>query len=94
VLGPQVGGKGGAPPEISVAFVSSAAAESEVDLLPTARRRIAVRGTRGIGLPDMHLNNRTGGVRVDPATGAVTLDGDRLTSSPADTMSLSRLYFL
>ena len=94
VLGPQVGGKGGAPPEISVAFVSAAAFESEVDLLPTARRRVPVRDTRGIGPADMHLNTRRGEVRVNPATGAVTLDDAPVYSAPADTVSLSRLYFL
>jgi len=94
VLGPQVGGMGGAPPEISVAFVSRAAFESEVDVLPTARRRVAVRGTRGIGLSEMHLNTRLGEVLVDPATGAVTLDDTPVYSAPADTVSLSRLYFL
>jgi len=65
-----------------------------VDVLPTARRRVAVRGTRGIGLSEMHLNTRLGEVLVDPATGAVTLDDTPVYSAPADTVSLSRLYFL
>jgi urease alpha subunit len=31
---------------------------------------------------------------VAPGTGAVTIDGEPIASDPADTVSLSRLYFL
>ena len=62
--------------------------------MPTRRRRSAVRGTRGIGPASMVRNARTGEVRVAPATGLVTLDGDPLRSAPADAVPLSRLYFL
>lgn len=94
VMGPQFGGHGGAPAELSVAFVSGSARDAGADLLPTRRRRVAVRGTRTVGLRDMLRNARTGEVRVDPHTGAVELDGERLRSAAADTVSLSRLYFL
>ncbi|MEV4839252.1 urease subunit alpha [Nonomuraea sp. NPDC049486] len=94
VLGPQFGGYGAAPAELAVAFVSRAAAEAGSDLLPTRRRRVPVRGTRGIGLPDMVRNARTGHVHVDPRTGAVRLDGEPISSAPAEQVSLSRLYFL
>jgi len=33
-------------------------------------------------------------VRVDALSGRVTLDGDLIESRPADSVSLSRLYFL
>lgn len=62
--------------------------------MPTRRRRVAVRGTRGIGLADLRLNARTGAVDVDRRTGLVTLDGDPLRSEPTDSVSLNRLYFL
>ena len=62
--------------------------------MPTRRRRVGVRGTRGIGPADLRLNARTGAVDVDPRTGLVTLDGDPLRSRPADSVSLNRLYFL
>jgi urease subunit alpha len=42
----------------------------------------------------MVRNRRTGLVDVDVRTGAVRLDGDRLNSPPADSVPLSRLYFL
>jgi urease subunit alpha len=93
VLGPQFGGYGAAPAELSVAFVSGSAADCGVDRLPTRRRRVAVRDTRGIGLPDMVRNARLGQVEV-AAQGAVRLDGDLLESAAVGSVSLSRLYFL
>ncbi|MET7986652.1 urease subunit alpha [Streptomyces sp. NPDC005281] len=94
VLGPQFGAHGATPAEISVAFVAQAALDQGNDTMPTRRRRVAVRGTRGIGPADLRLNSRTGAVDVDQRSGLVTLDGDPLRSDPADSVSLSRLYFL
>ncbi|UNS99201.1 urease subunit alpha [Streptomyces tubbatahanensis] len=94
VLGPLFGGHGAAPAELSVAFVSRAAAEHGGDTLPTRRRRVAVRGTRGIGPADLVHNTRLGAVDVDQRTGLVTLDGEPLRSEPAQSVSLNRLYFL
>ncbi|MFE9384357.1 urease subunit alpha [Streptomyces sp. NPDC007025] len=94
VLGPQFGAHGAAPAELSVAFVSAAAAERGADTLPTRRRRVAVRGTRGIGPADLVHNARLGSVEVDQHSGLVTLDGEPLRSDPAERVSLNRLYFL
>ena len=94
VIGPQLGGHGPTPAELSVAFVSQAAAESEEDRLTTRRRRVGVRGTRGIGPADMIHNDRTAEVRVEDRTGRVTVDGEPVSSEPADSVALSRLYFL
>ncbi|MFE1839513.1 urease subunit alpha [Streptomyces sviceus] len=94
VLGPQFGAHGATPAEISVAFVARAALDQGNDRLPTRRRRVAVHGTRGIGPADLRRNSRTGAVDVDQRTGLVTLDGEPLTSAPADSVSLNRLYFL
>ncbi|KOU54075.1 urease subunit alpha [Streptomyces sp. WM6378] len=94
VLGPLFGAHGGTAAELSVAFVAKAALDQGGDQLPTRRRRVAVRGTRGIGPADLLLNSRTGAVGVDGRTGLVTLDGDPLRSEPADSVSLNRLYFL
>jgi urease subunit alpha len=94
VYGPQFGGHGATAADLSIAFVANAAVQSAADLMPTRRRRVAVRGTRGIGPGAMVRNNRTGAVRVDPATGRVTLDGTPIESAPADSVPLSRLYFL
>ncbi|MET9525518.1 urease subunit alpha [Streptomyces coeruleorubidus] len=94
VLGPQFGAHGATPADISVAFVAQAALDQGRDTMPTRRRRVAVRGTRGIGPADLRLNSRTGSVDVDQRTGLVTLDGEPLRSEPAESVSLNRLYFL
>lgn len=99
VLGPLFGAHGATPADLSVAFVSRAAAEAESfggprDPLLTRRRRVAVRGTRGIGPADMVANSRTGEVQVDARDGLVSLDGQPLRSEPAQNVSLNRLYFL
>ncbi|WP_327130964.1 urease subunit alpha [Streptomyces sp. NBC_01343] len=93
VLGPQFGAHGATAADISVAFVAEAAVQNG-DQMPTRRRRVAVRGTRGIGPGNMLRNARTGTVDVHPGTGLVSLDGEPLVSAPADSVSLGRLYFL
>ncbi|MFF2046106.1 urease subunit alpha, partial [Kitasatospora sp. NPDC058170] len=93
VLGPQFGAHGATAADISVAFVAQAAVDNG-DMMPTRRRRVAVRGTRGIGPRDMLRNGRTGRVDVHAQTGLVSLDGEPLCSDPADSVSLNRLYFL
>ncbi|MFD7198739.1 urease subunit alpha [Streptomyces sp. NPDC059893] len=99
VLGPLFGGHGATAADLSVAFVSRAAAESgsfgrPYDALATRRRRVAVRGTRGIGPADMVNNARLGEVQVDADSGLVTLDGAPVRSEPASEVPLNRLYFL
>jgi len=94
VFGPQFGSFGATAADLSVAFVSQAALAASEDHMTTRRRRVAVRGTRGIGPQDLVHNNRLGQVDVDPSTGAVTLDGEGVYVDPADEVSLNRLYFL
>ncbi|HEU5333889.1 MAG TPA: urease subunit alpha [Actinocrinis sp.] len=94
VYGPQFGGHGATAADLSVAFVASAAEQAGADRFPSRRRRVGVRGTRGIGPSAMVRNTRTGTVRVAPGTGLVTLDGEPIESGPSDSVSLSRLYFL
>jgi urease subunit alpha len=102
VYGPQFGGHGATAADLSVAFVAQAAVEQPgagrvgdgMHGMPTRRRRVGVRGTRGIGPGAMVRNTRVGAVRVAAATGLVTLDGEPIESGPADTVPLSRLYFL
>jgi urease subunit alpha len=94
VLGPQFGAHGVTPAELSVAFVAEASLQLGADLMPTKRRRVAVRRCRGIGLADMVRNTTVGTTRVDPATTTVTFDGELLTAPPAERVPLNRLYFL
>lgn len=92
VLGPQFGAHGATAADLSVAFTSGAAADEGNDHMTTRRRRVGVRGTRGIGPADLVLNDRLGSVTVTP-DGVVSLDGEVVDSDPADTVPLSRLYF-
>src|SRR5262249_52663002 len=94
VLGPQFGAHGATAADLSVAFVSQASAEAGNDHMTTRRRRVGVRGTRGIGLASMVHNNRLAHVQVDAHSGQVTLDDAPIHSQPAESVSLSRLYFL
>jgi urease subunit alpha len=94
VLGAQFGAHGATAADLSIAFVSQAAVDAEDDHMTTRRRRVAVRGTRGIGPSSMLLNDRLAEVRVEPSSGQVTIDGEPIGSEPAESVSLSRLYFL
>jgi urease subunit alpha len=92
--GPQFGGLGAAPSELSVLFTNSAAAEAEADPWPTRRRRVPVAGCRDVRLSAMVRNGRLGHVAVDPSSARVTLDGALLHLEPVDDVPLQRLYFL
>jgi urease subunit alpha len=94
VLGPQFGSFGAAAVELSVAFTSAAAAAAGDDRMITRRRRVGVAGCRRIGPADLVLNTTLGVVDVDPRTGDVSFDGRRVYVEPAESVSLSRLYFL
>lgn len=94
VYGPQFGGLGAAPAELSVLFTNSAATEAESDPWPTKRRRVSVTGCRDIRLSAMIRNGRLGQVTVDPHTAQVAIDGERLHFEAQDDIPLQRLYFL
>jgi len=88
---PQIGALGAAPARLSLAFLAASALDAE---LPTARARAAVRGTRELTAADMVRHGRLGEVRVDPATHAVTLDGEPVTAPPVEDLALSGRYLL
>jgi urease subunit alpha len=94
VLGPQFGSFGSTAADLSVAFVSEAAIDAGDDHMATRRRRVAVKGTRNIGPANLVLNDRLGQVDVDATTGSVSFEGDTVYSDPAESVPLSRLYFL
>jgi urease subunit alpha len=93
VLGPQFGACGATPAELSVMFVAQAAVDAGADL-PGVRRRVPVRATRSLRPGSMARHGRLGEVRVDPATGRTTLDDHLLFVEAAESVPLSRLYFL
>jgi len=94
ILGPQFGGHGSAPADLSVIFVSGSCADAGEDRLPTRRRRVPVRGCRTASLTGMAHHGRTGVVAVDPETARVTLDGETVAAQSLERVTLSRLYLM
>jgi urease subunit alpha len=87
------GGYGAALSTCGVHFTSQAGIESGA-LDGLSRRRIAVRGCRGIGKRDLVLNDALPKMQVDPETYEVRADGVRLTSEPATVLPMAQRYFL
>ncbi len=88
---PQLGGVGGAPARLSIAFLAGSALDAEI---PTMRPRAAVEGCRELTARDMVRNDRLGDVRVDPVTYAVTLDGEPIDAPPIERLAFSGRFLL
>jgi urease subunit alpha len=94
VLGPQFGSFGATAADLSVAFVSGAALSEGNDHMTTRRRRVSISNTRNIGPQNLIHNSQLGDVEVDTKSGAVFFNGSHVYCEPAESVSLSRLYFL
>lgn len=92
-MGPQFGGYGAAPAQLSVLFTNGSADETTAPF-PTARRRVPVSGTRSVRLSQLVRNSRLADVQVDPRSAEVTLDGTPMRFGPVERTPLQRLYFL
>jgi urease subunit alpha len=92
--GPHWGGAGVAAASVSANFLSAAAAPEFGRRVPTRRRPIAVAGTRRVAKQDMLYNRANPTIQVDPATAAVTIDGQPLPGLPSDDLPLNRRYLL
>ncbi len=93
--GPDWGATGDAPRALGVTFFSQAALDGGIAAaLGTARRVIAVAGTRGLTRADLVANTAVPAIEVDPADGTVTLGGRVLAAEPVDEVPLSRRYLL
>jgi urease subunit alpha len=91
------GGSGAAGAAASITFVSEqGAANDELArrLAAGGRSVVAVRGTRGVTRRDLVHNRATAAIDIDPADGAVTLDGRPLASEPVPEVPLNRRYWL
>lgn len=91
---PMFAALGEALTRVSFTFVSQAALEKGE--LPAGLRRLLlpVRRTRGLTKKDMRLNDALPRVEVDPETYRVTVDGEEITSKPAQALPLAQRYFL
>jgi urease subunit alpha len=87
----QVGGGGAAPARLSLAFLARSALAAD---LPTTRPRAPVEGCRELTAASMVRHGRTGEVRVDPRTHAVTLDGEAVAAPALTEVALSGRYLL
>jgi len=79
----------------SLTFVSAAGIENGIGgALGLQKQLVAVRGTRTIGKKDLHLNDYTPKIEVNPETYEVRADGEHLTCEPAASLSMAQRYFL
>ncbi len=92
---PMFGAFGGAREVTCVTFVSQAALERNIgEELGLKKRLVAVKGCRSIGKKDMVRNSLAPAITVDPETYRVTVDGETITSKPAECLALAQLYNL
>jgi urease subunit alpha len=87
----QVGADGGAAARLSLAFLAGAALDAE---LPITRSRVRVEDCRELTAGDMVRNARTGTVRVDPRSHAVTLDGEPVGAPAVERVAFSDRFLL
>lgn len=90
VLGPLFGAHGTAAAELGVTFTSAAAVGDG----ESARRRVAVRGTRTVRSSHMPRHGILGTVEVDRTGAVVTFDGQPITIAPQNNSALTRRYLL
>lgn len=92
---PMFGAFGKAGSANSISFVSKVALDSGVKELYGLEKRVeAVGNVRKLTKLDMKLNDALPDITVDPETYTVTADGEVLTCTAANTVPLSRNYFL
>ena len=95
MMRPQFGALGRACGSSSIAFVSPAAAASQVGTAYGLTKHVLpIAQCRGIGKADMKLNTALPRMHVDPETYQVTADGEVLSCEPAAKLPLTQRYFL
>ena len=92
---PMFAAHGKAKNETCLTFVSQAAVDENVkEKYGLEKTVVPVKGCRNISKKDMVLNDRTPELAVDPETYKVTVDGEEITSRPAEKLPLTQLYSL
>ncbi len=92
---PMFGAFGTTPANTSVAFVSQLSITDGITpAYGLAKPLEPVRHCRQLGKKDMHWNNATPAIEVDPETYEVRADGERLTCEPATHLPLAQRYSL
>ena len=92
---PMFGSMGSAKYSTSFTFVSKLAIKNGVrGKLGLKKKLLPVNNCRNIGKRDMIYNDLAPKIEVDPETYQVKVDGNRITSEPAQRLSMARLYNL
>ena len=92
---PMFAAHGMAKNESCLTFVSKAAYENGVkEKYGLQKTVVPVKNCRNIGKRHMKYNDALPDIQVDPETYAVTADGEKLGSKPAETLPLTQLYSL
>ena len=89
------GSMGSAVHDSSLTFLPTAALEDGVAERLGLRRSVAeAKNMRELTKADLKLNGETPQIEVDPETYEVRVDGEHVTSKPADTLPMAQRYFL
>ena len=92
---PMFGAAAGARHDTCITFVSKAAYESGIkERLGLMKQVRPVSHCRDITKKDMHFNDKTPEITVNPETYEVRVDGTKITSKPAERLPLTQLYHL
>ncbi|WP_318606386.1 urease subunit beta [Mitsuokella jalaludinii] len=92
---PMFGAAAGACHDTCITFVSKAAYENDVkERLGLMKQVRPVSHCRDITKKDMHFNDKTPEITVNPETYEVRVDGTKITSKPAERLPLTQLYHL
>ena len=94
MLGPQFGSFGATAADLSVAFVSQAAVDAGDDHMTTRRRRVPVPAPATSARRTSSSTPASATSTSTRGPGMVSFDGETVYSEPAESVSLSRLYFL
>jgi urease subunit alpha len=91
---PMFGSFGKAPRATSWTFVSGLSRAEQRLPANLDRTLLPVRDTRRNGKSDMVLNDARPAIAIDPERYTVTIDGERITPTPAAVLPLAQRYFL
>jgi urease subunit alpha len=95
LLRPMFAAYGTTPQDTSLTFVSREAAERGIgESLGLGKSLVPVRNTRSLSKSSMVHNALLAEIQVDPETYEVRVDGEVITSEPAEWLSLAQRYFL
>jgi urease subunit alpha len=89
------GAYGKARSTTSITFVSKVAYEEGIkEKLGLEKKVLPVMNCRTVGKKNMILNDKTPLIEVNTETYEVSIDGEKVSCEPAETLPLARRYFL